>query len=555
MIDPRPYQTEAIDALDLHLAHKPTNPCVVIPTGGGKSITMAWAIQKWKIEYPPFRCMVLAHRKELVSQNAQELHDLMGKWNVGVYAASLKQRDTESDIIFAAIDSVWDRWGEFPAFDVLIVDEAQHIPAKGEGKYRRFIAGCKMLNPNLRVVGFTATPFRLGCGPICHKTHILNEICYEAYVCDLIRDGYLCKLRSKVGDVQPDLENVHRNHGGDYKTNELASAMQDRDLVVRTVASAMSHIQRENRKSVIWFCVDIEHCHRVSEALASHGINAPIVTAKTPVAERDMISDGVKAGTIQHVCNVNVYAEGFNARCIDCVVLLRPTLSPGLYYQQVGRGLRLHPSKSECIVLDYAHCIDEHGPIDCLNAGEVKLIECGNCGDTFSRAIGECPNCGWVIPKKEVERHEAEERERKMHEDEASRRAILGSEPETVDVDAVSVHLHKKAGKPDSLRVMYRSGLSTFAEWICLGHGGYAEKKARDWWFRRFGMAAAKVATVKSALEDMFIEQNLKNITRSITVVRRGKHTEIVGYNLTKTEREVGYFCAKSEKNEVRQLP
>lgn len=531
-ISPRPYQEEALEALDLHMRNKATNPLVVIPTGGGKSVLMAWTIQSWKSGYPPFRCIILAHRKELVQQNAEELLGLWPGGDIGIYSAGLRRRDDEHSIIFASIDSVYNKWGNFAPWDCIIVDEAHRIPASGEGKYREFIKGSRIQNKNLKVVGFTATPFRMGCGPICHKDHILNEICYEANVSDLIAQGFLCRLRSKVGDVQPDLQNVKRNHGGDYIVKSLSDVIDTDDVVSKAVRSAMIHVMEHSRKSIVFFCVDVDHCRRVSQELRKYGVDAPTVTAKTSHHERDRIAEAFKNGRYRAICNVNVYTEGFNAKRVDCIVLLRPTLSKGLFVQMVGRGLRPHPDKDYCLVLDYAHCIDEHGPIDCIDAGEVKLAECQNCHDIFSRAIRVCPNCGWEIPKQELERVEAEEREKRLHEAEASRRAILGNEPETYQVSAVTIHRHRKPESPDSLRVEYRCGLSTFREWICLDHDGFAGRKARQWWAKRFRGEDWRTITVDEALQDLFLSGKIQDVTKSITVVRRGKYTEIVGHEL-----------------------
>lgn len=534
LITPRPYQEEAFEALDLHVSTKDTNPCVVLPTGSGKSIVIAWTIQRWKAAFPPLRVCILAHRKELVQQNHAELADIWPAGDIGIYAAGLKRKDDEHSVIYASIDSIYNKWGNFAPFDLIIVDEAHRIPAKGEGKYREFIKGCKISNKNLRVIGFTATPYRMNCGPICHKDHILQEVCYEANVGDLIAQGFLCKLRSKVGDVQPDLTNVKRNSGGDYIESSLAAAIDTDDLVGRTIKSCMETLIRERRKSVLFFCIDMDHCKRVSAELRKYGVDAPYVTAKTPGHERDRIALGFKEGRYKALCSINVFSEGFNVKRVDSVILLRPTLSVGLYYQQVGRGLRLHDSKTDCLILDYAHCIQEHGPIDCIDSGEVKIIECGGCGDTFSRAIRTCPHCGWTIPKEEVERAEAEEQEKKMHEEKASQAAILGMQPEDLAVSDVSCHRHTKPGAHDSIRVEYRCGISTFREWICLDHGGFSEKKARRWWGERFGWEEAKVVTVDAALGDMLLGQRINDVTKQITVVRRGKYTEIVQYVLDK---------------------
>jgi len=533
VIVPRPYQEEALEALDNYMMHEEGNPCVVLPTGSGKSVLMAWAIQRWKAGYPPLRVCILAHRKELVQQNSDELIGLWPTGDIGVYAAGLKRRDMDNSILYASIDSIFKKAGEFAPWDVIIVDEAHRIPAKGEGKYRQFINVSKLTSPNLKVVGLTATAFRMGCGPICHKDHILNKVCYEANVADLIAKGYLCKLRSKVGDVQPDLDNVKRNSGGDYTTKSLAEAVESKELVPQTLRSAMKIANQEERKSIMFFCVDVHHCKQVSMELRKHGVEAPVITGTTKLVERDRVSRAFKLGQYRAICNVNVFTEGFNVKRVDCIVLLRPTLSKGLYVQMVGRGFRVHPDKPDCLVLDYAHCIDEHGPIDCIDAGEVAIVECKECGDAFSRAVRICPNCGWEIPKLEVERMEAEEREKKMHEAIASNRNILGTEPETLNVSDVILSRHRKIGKPDSIKIQYRCGLIVFREWLCLDHGGYAERKARRWWYERFGKEEAVLVTTDSALEDMLLNHRIKDITRTITVVRKGKHTEITGYELT----------------------
>lgn len=535
-ITPRPYQEEALEALDQHIMEKETHPCVVIPTGGGKSILMAWAIQQWVESYPAFRVCILAHRKELVFQNSAEMEGVINffdhKYDIGVYSAGLRRRDIDSAILFASIDSIYNKWGEFPPFDCIIVDEAHRIPIRGEGKYRSFIEGCTRLNPNLKVVGFTATPFRMGVGNICHKDHILNEICYEANVAQLIRDGYLCPLRSKVGEYQPDLSDVKRNSGGDYICSSLAKAVEIPELVDKAVADMVGHIQRENRKSVIVFCVDIQHCKEVSAAFFRHGIEAVPVTGKTSAQERDRVVEAFKEGKIRVIVNCNVYTEGFNAKRVDCIALLRPTLSKSLFVQMVGRGFRLHPEKDNCLVLDYAHCIQEHGPIDEISAGAVRMATCGDCGDTFSHARRICPNCKWEIPKQEVERVEAEERERARHAEEASRLSILGKEPVDFPIDEVKFFRHKKTGKPDSVRVEYRSGTVVLREWVCLEHGGYAEQKARKWWAQRFGSDSAKTITVEEALNDFFLEKQVEAVTQEIKAVKEGKYYSILSHKL-----------------------
>lgn len=530
-MQPRPYQAEALDALHRHVCEKDTNPCVVIPTGGGKSALIAWAIERWVGEYPWLRTIILAHRKELIEQNAAELQGFMPNLHVGIFSAALRRRDYEASTLFASIDSVYDKAGEFQPFDLIMVDEAHRIPPNGEGKYRTFIKECSRFNPRLRVVGWTATPFRMGCGQICHRDHILNEVCYEANVADLIRDGYLARLRSKVGSAQPELKDVKRNSGGDYILNSLAEATNRDSVVEAAVGEAVRIIRAEGRQAIVFFCVDIEHCRKVSEGLRRHGIDAPYVTGKTPPQERDWIARKFKDGQLRAICNVNVYTEGFNATRVDCVVLLRPTLSAGLFSQMVGRGLRLHPGKADCLVLDFAGCIDEHGPIDLLGGQPVVMAVCQECRESFSRAVRVCPACGWEIPPQEITRLEECERERRMHGEKASNKSILSNEPETVRVDTVFVSRHRKPGSPDSLCVQYRCGLSMFREWVCLDHEGLPGHKGQTWWRKRFPRTNKDRITVEAALSDLFLGQALLEWTKTITVLRRGKYFEVVDYN------------------------
>jgi DNA repair protein RadD len=375
----------------------------------------------------------------------------------------------------------------------------------------------------------------MSMGPICHKDHLLNEVCYEAHITDLINDGFLSKLRSKEGSFQPDTSGV-KKRGGEYITSSLSGAVNQSDLISRTVGEVLTICHRERRRSIVFFCVDINHCNAVSKELSKRGVIAPTVTSKTPIKTRDRIAHDFKSGKLHCICNVNVYTEGFNATRVDCIVLLRPTMSPGLFSQMVGRGLRLHPGKHYCLVLDYANCIDEHGPIDLLGRELwTALATCPECRESFSRAIRNCPICGWEIPKLEIERLDEKEKTRRMHNDKASDRKILSSEPETLVVDSVNISKHCKVGSPDSLLVRYRCGMRTFREWICLNRDDFAGKKAREWWYTRFGdnMFNKKDGrpTVNYALENWLVLQDLRSYTKTITVCQQGKHWRVVEYN------------------------
>lgn len=527
---PRPYQSEAIDALNKALRERKDNPCVVLPTGAGKSIVIAWTIQGWLAKAPWLRVVVLAHRQELIEQNAAELEGLNCVPCVGVYAAGLDSRDTQTPVTYAVIDSVYQRAQEFGRIDVIIVDEAHRIPPKGEGKYRTFIADALDANPNCRVVGFTATPFRMGCGQICHPQHVLNHVCYDASVSDLIDDGYLCPLRAKVSENTPDLSAVKVASTGDYVVKDLANAADAvTDLAVNETCRI---INAEGRRCVMAFCVNREHAEHVQHAFSRSGVDARLVTGVSKKEVRRQTVEDFRAGKFRVLVNINVYTEGFNVKQVDCVAVYRPTKSAGMWCQMVGRGLRLHPAKTDCLVLDYGNNIDTHGPIDAIGKEAVRMVTCGSCREAFSRALGSCPQCQWQIPKVMIQQIEREERERALHEAKAAQAAILTKQEEVLFPDACMVSRHCKEGMPDSIRVDYRCGLEMVSEWVCLDHDGFAGKKARDWWEKRFGWKAAKSANVDDALADLFTGDNILNRTLSLVVSRNGKRTNVQRHNL-----------------------
>jgi DNA repair protein RadD len=442
---------------------------------------MALLIQQWIKVCPHFRVMVLAHRKELVEQNALELAGIDAALSIGVFAASLKRRDTLKAVTFASIDSVAKRAEDFPPQDVLLIDEAQYIPVKGEGKYRRFIADMKTRNPALRIIGLTATPYRMGSGPICHKDHILNHVCYEANVGDLIRAGFLSPIRTVDGEhTSLNLDKVKKT-AGEFNLKDLATRVDKSDVVAEAVRDMVFKVRSEQRKSIIVFCIDIEHCQHVQTELRRYGVAAPYIVGKTPMKERERLVDEFKAGAIQWMLSVNCFLEGFNAKRVDTVAMLRPTQSKGLWVQAIGRGLRLFPGKADCLVLDYGENIMRHGPIDLDDSGEVKLATCGECANVFSRAIKCCPSCGWEIPPVQREMFAAEaEREKKMHEAKAHAGMLL-NQPRWMDVNGVTIRLHRKAGKPDSVRVEFHCGMTLVKHWLTLDHEGYGSSQARKW--------------------------------------------------------------------------
>ncbi len=486
----RPYQRAAVDAAWNYLRARDGNPCIVLPTGSGKTHVMAAIIEEALTQWPGTRIAVLAHVRELVAQNADKLRKHWPAAPIGIYSAGLKRRDRFEPVIFASIQSVAGKAMQLGRFDLLLIDEAHRIPLRSEGQYRQFIADCRGINPALRIVGLTATPYRMAGGPVCAPEHILTEVAFEAGVGELIREGYLCQLRSKASATRASLDGVHVRNG-EYVAGELERAVN----VSAVVEAACDEIVAlcATRRAWIVFCAGIAHAEAVTRALRARGIACAQVDGTTPGAERAQAIHAFQSGQLRALVNVNVLSEGFDATHVDAVIMMRPTKSAALYYQQVGRGLRLHPGKTDCLVLDFAGNIVEHGPIDAIRppkkpgervASDAPVRECPECQAILPVQLRECPECGHAFPAPERAPHDAT----------ASAAPILSSELQTPVRHVVTgVYYAQHVGKSGipTLQVTYTCGLRSFREWVCLEHGGMARSRAAAWWYRRTATSAA----------------------------------------------------------------
>lgn len=371
--------------------------------------------------------------------------------------------------------------------DGVLVHNCHLIPLEGDGMYRQFLDDARAVNPNLRVIGCTATPYRLKSGSICTPDGFLNHVCYEVGVRELIVQGYLCPLVTKAGINKPDVDRLHV-HGGEYVAGEVEDLMDQDNLVEAACGEMVGYTGKRN--AVLIFASGVKHGeHIVSVLKAAHGIDCGFVTGDTPVDKRDATLARFKAGELKYLCNVNVLTTGFDAPHIDCVALLRPTLSPGLYYQMVGRGFRLHASKANCLVLDFGGNVLRHGPVDQIRvkerdagSGPAPAKECPECHAVVAAGYARCPECGFEFPPPERTKHEAK----------ASEAGILSGQITTTKhaVRDVTYSVHTKRGAnaaaPKSLRVDYKIGWHLWkSEWVCLEHDGFARQKAVAWWKKR----------------------------------------------------------------------
>lgn len=531
----RPYQSLAVAAAWDFLRHREGNPALVLPTGAGKSPLMA-ALAREAVENWQGRVGILAHTQELVRQNADKLLMLWPEAPLGIYAAGLKRRDRFNPILCMQIQSVASKAAQLGRFDLLLVDEGHRIPLNGEGRYLEFIRGCRRFNPDLRIIVLTATPYRLQgrAVPICGPEHIASAIAYEARIPDLIAGGYLSPIVSSAGGVAADLSAVHLK-GGEYVENELAAIMLP--LVERTVADLLS--RATGRMAGIVFCVNVAHAEAVLTALQARGEAAAMVHGGTAPKTRTDALAAFQSGALRWLVNVNVLSEGFDAPHIDLVAMLRATKSPGLYYQQVGRGFRMAPGKENCLVLDYVGNAIEHGPVDAIRVQSPRKE--GAKAEVVVGKAKECPKCSAIVPvqTRVCECGHQWVTSDPTHLDRPVNAPLLSTEAERrISVHAVSgvkYAVHSKPGKMPCLRVMYQCGMRQFSEYVCVQHSGYARSKALAWWQRR----APDAICPRTADEAFALAYGLPSPIR-ITVDESAKYPEIIGHEFAERGAESG---------------
>lgn len=491
MITLRWYQDAAKIALYDWLRVRDDNPCIVLPTAAGKTPMIASicadAVLKWNS-----RVLILSHVKELLEQSCQKLEAMCPEVQYGVYSAGLNRRDKDNPVIVAGIQSVYRRACDLGAFDVILIDECHLIPADGDGMYRQFIKDSKVINPHVRIIGLTATPYRMRTGELCGPQEILNGICYEVSVKRLIDDGFLSPLVGKAAVNKVDTNRI-MVMGGEFLPRSMEEVFNADQAVVEAACREICSYTMD-RKGVLIFTSGVQHGENVAEVMARRTQErVEFVCGDTPPLERTRIINGFKNQEYRILVNVNVLTTGFDAPHIDAVCLLRATLSPGLYYQMSGRGFRLSPGKRDCLLLDFGGNIVRHGPVDDITppskagSGQAPAKECPGCRSVVLAAVRECPDCGHEFPIEESP-------PKPRHEMSASEASPI-SEPKAVtetwlEVKDVHYSIHKKKGASDdaprTLRVDYEISFATrISEWVCLEHEGFARAKACGWWTAR----------------------------------------------------------------------
>lgn len=548
IFEERWYQNEAeFSIYDYFNSGKEGNPIVAMPTGTGKAVVIAKFINNILKYWPNQRIMMLTHVKELISQNAEKLLNVWPTAPLGIYSAGLNSRDMVLPIVFGGIQSVSKaieksnreehlkphHLRHFGWRDLILIDECHLLSPNEDTMYQQTINDLKTINPKLKVIGFSATPYRLKQGKLTDEG-LFTDVCYDLTQMDkfnrLIDEGYLATLIPRPTDTKIDLSGV-RIVGSEFNSKDLEKAVDTDEITYSAVKEMVQY--GADRKAWIVFASGIDNSEHINSMLQSFGINSTTVHSKLPSKENDKRLKDYKNGEYLAIVSNLKLTTGFDHPPIDFIGHLMPTLSPGKWVQTLGRGTRPAPGKANCLVMDFAGNTKRLGPINDpvmpskpgkKKAGDVPIKICDSCGVYNHASVRFCISCAneFVFKVKITETAYTGELIKTNQQDEFA----------IVEVQKVIYNLYEKKDKegtlkaPPSIKVSYFCGLKMYSEWVCLEHSGFASKKARDWWRRRHYEEAPP--TTYLALKRV---NELKMPTRIKVIVNR-KYPEIVDYEL-----------------------
>ncbi len=522
------YQDEAVTSIFNYFAAGETgNPIVALPTGTGKSLVIGDFLRQVYSFYPGQRVMMLTHVKELIQQNLEKLLALWPTAPAGVFSAGLGRKDLHHPITFAGIASVAKMAKAFSHIDLVLVDECHLISPNEETMYRVFLAALKEANPHLKVIGFTATPYRLGVGYLT-EDGLFTHICYDLTGIDafnrLVAEGYLAPLIPKRTSLELDTSKVHV-HANEFKQNELQAAV-DKDELTFAACKEMVEFGHDRNHWLV-FTSGIEHAEHVASMLDSLGISTVVIHSKMKDEVRDERIAAFRSGKFRCAVNNNVLTTGFDFPGIDLIGVLRPTKSTVIWVQMLGRGTRPEEGKENCLVLDFAGNSRTLGPINDPKipqrkgkggGGEAPVKVCEECGTYNHASVRWCVNCGQEFPRELKIKKTA-------FTDEVMKGGLELPQIETFKVDRVVYSEHIKENRPSTLQASYFCGLRMFKEWVCLEHEGFPKHKARDWWRER-ALDPDPPDTIAEALASI----NMLRTPTHIKVWINKKYPEVMNY-------------------------
>ncbi len=310
---------------------------LVEPLAAGKTVIFSQVIAQLAGTYG-LNVLIVAHTDELLNQAAEKYRQVKPTAVIGKVGGGI--HDYGGEVTVASVDTI-SRPNHLATlkrigYGLVVVDEAHRSAAP---KYQRVLQAL----PEAFVLKVTATPDRLDGKPISQKPPL-----YSTDILAMIEQGYLCDVKAIAIRTQTSLESIH-TEGGDYREQELEAAI---DLPERNGRVAEAYREHAMGRRAICFAVTVQHAHNLARAFTSVDIPAAAISGETSLLERKRLYHALRTGEVNVLCNVLVLTEGLDLPLVDCVVMARPTQSRALYVQCLGRGLRLAPTKKDCLILD-----------------------------------------------------------------------------------------------------------------------------------------------------------------------------------------------------------
>jgi len=510
----RDYQKKAVSKA---LSQK-VNTLIACPTGSGKTAILGGICKELLLKNSSTKILIVSHVQEIIKQDFEALVQFVNPDILGIYSAGIGYRNVEQ-ITVAGVQSIYSK-GLFTDYDYILVDEAHLIPLSGDGMYRQLVEDFKGV-----VIGLTATPYRLGKGYIYGEDKIFKNMCYNLTQKDnfnkLVSDGYLSKIYAYEPKSKLNVKGIH-TVAGDFSLSEMSSKFNRKSITKKCLTEILT--VKNDYKKMLLFCIDIKHSEDVSDMLIEMGISCKAVHSK--MKGRDLVIDELRTGKIKAITNVDVLTTGFDDPEIDLIVLLRPTKSPVVHVQTIGRGLRVSPGKKHCLVMDFAGNTKRLGPINDIvpyvakkgGKGEPIVKTCPKCSAMFHPSVKVCDICGHVFQfKTELSTGNSGTTIMKSN----------SSIPICYDVKSVSYSRHAPIMRINSVLVTYNTkkiGLS-FREWVCVEHQGYAKRMATVW-LRKRG-----VVYPINTVDEFLSKTKSFYIPKSIIIKKDGLYPEIIKIN------------------------
>lgn len=527
MLEPRYFQRDALNALYEYWEREGSgNGLIVIPTGGGKAYVIALLIMELLAKFPGLRIINLTHSSKLVAQNYEEFIGLSPFAQAGIYSAGLGRRDTRSQVLFAGIQSVWNKLDILGPFDLVIIDEAHAISRDQDTRYGKFFTRLDELTAEeeggYRLVGLTATDYRMDSGRLTEGGNAMfDEVVYEIGIGRLIEEGYLTRLTSQKTSSKIDLKGIH-TVAGDYNQGELAEAAER--IIEEAIAEDI--VASQDRNAALFFCTSKENAMHVAAAVQRHGRTCAWLTSDNEHEQHRIFQD-FDAGKLWAIASVGKITTGANFKRVDFISLLLSSKSAGKIVQILGRGTRLFPGKTDCLVADHGRNLAYFGPIDQIKPrdptsgeGEQPKKLCPQdgrdvegkvgCGELLPISIMECPCCHYIFPPNEEEKITAA----------PSIEPVLSTEMPWYPVVGANFMEHpaKVDGNPPTVKIVFELESKKVSHYLCPQHHEHPVPKSRgiksmsDRFWRDAGGARPFPASVGEFLERLDELNRVSNV-------------------------------------------